>query len=404
MNIKYFGLAVLLLAFTACEDDKYEMEIEPPIPVDPGSANFSTFVSVGNSLTAGFSDGALFIESQKAAFPNLLSETFTEVGGGEFTTPFMDDNLGGLLLGGQQVSGNRLYFDGEGLPNVPGEPSTEISNIKPGPYNNMGVPGAKSFHLLANGYGNLAGVPVGLANSYFVRMASNPNASILEDALAMNPTFFSLWVGSNDVLGYAYSGGDGTNPITDIGVFDSVYGTIIGAMTAGGAQGIVANLPNVVDAAYFNFISFNPLDPSNEAYGPLIPSLNQAYAQLNQAYAALGVPERSVVFSETEASAVVIQDESLENISAQLTQVLILGGLDPLTAGLLGNQYGQCRQANDGDKLVLGSSTVIASVNQEYFDQLVGLGVPPEQAGQLSVYGLTFPLPDNQVLIPSEIQ
>lgn len=404
MKLKYIWMLLLAVGFVACEDGKYDVPVEPPIPVDPGSADFSTFVSVGNSLTAGFADGALFQASQNTAFPNILAGTFAEAGGGEFTVPFMSDNLGGLLLGGNQVADTRLFFDGSGLQNVPGTPTTEISNIMPGPYNNMGVPGAKSFHVLANGYGNIAGLALGQANPYFVRMASNPNASMLEDALAQNPSFFTLWIGANDVLGYASTGGDGSNPITDLAVFDNVYGTIIGAMTAGGAQGVVANLPNVVDAAFFIAVPFNPLDPSNPAFGPLIPSLNAAYAQLNAAYAFLGVPERSVVFSETEASAVVIQDESLVDISAQLTQVLIGGGLDPTTATLLGNQYGQSRQATAADRFPLTSQTAIATVNEEYFAQLVALGVPPEQAGQLSVYGLTFPMPDNQVLIPAEIE
>ena len=79
-------------------------------------------------------------------------------------------------------------------------PTNEVSNVAPGPYNNMGVPGAKSFHLLANGYGNVAGVASGTANPYYARMASSPNASVIEDAVAMDPSFFSLWIGSNDVL------------------------------------------------------------------------------------------------------------------------------------------------------------------------------------------------------------
>lgn len=404
MKLKYIWMLLLAVGFVACEDGKYDVPVEPPIPVDPGSADFSTFVSVGNSLTAGFADGGFFQAGQSTAFTNILAGTFAEVGGGEYTIPFTSDNLGGLLLGGTQIRSNRFFFDGSGLAVVPGTPTTEVSDIKPGPYNNMGVPGAKSFHVLANGYGNIAGLALGQANPYFVRMASNPNASMLEDALAQSPSFFTLWIGGNDVLGYAYAGGDDSDSITDIAVFDNVYGTIIGALTAGGAQGVVANLPNVLDAAAFQAVPFNPLDPSNPDFGPLIPSLNAAYAQLNAAYAFLGVPERSVVFSETEASAVVIQDESLANISAQLTQVLIGGGLDPTTATLLGNQYGQSRQANAGDLLTFTSQLVIAEVNEEYFAQLVALGVPPEQAGQLSVYGLTFPLPDGEVLIPAEIE
>ena len=37
---------------------------------DWGSADFSSFVTIGNSLTAGVSDGALYEEAQKNSFPN----------------------------------------------------------------------------------------------------------------------------------------------------------------------------------------------------------------------------------------------------------------------------------------------------------------------------------------------
>ncbi|MGB5262340.1 MAG: G-D-S-L family lipolytic protein, partial [Lutimonas sp.] len=116
----------------------------------------------------------------------------------------------------------------------------------------------------------------------------------------------------------------------------------------------------------------------------------------------LGVPERSVVYSETAASPVLIHDESLANISQQLMQVLMADGLDQQTAFLLSNQFGQSRQATANDLLVLPSRTLIGTVNTAYFQQLVGLGVPQELAGQLSVNGVTYPLTDRWVLLPSE--
>ena len=401
-KIKYIWALLVISVLASCEEGKYDREITPPIEVVSGEADFTRYVAIGNSITAGLADGALFIASQTNAYPNLLAEKMSLAGGGDFSQPLMNDNTGGLLLGGEVIQGPRLFFDGEGLSVLPGTPTTEVSNIQPGPYSNMGVPGAKSFHLLANGYGNLAALELGLANPYFVRMASSPNASVLEDALAANPTFFSLWIGANDVLGYATSGGDGSDLITDKAMFDDSLAALIGSLTAGGAKGIVGNIQNVLQSAYFTAVPYAPLDPSNPDYAEQIPLLNGAYAQLNQAFAFLGVPERSVVFSETEASPIVIYDESLANISVQLNQVLILGGLDPLTAGLLSNQYAQSRQANENDLITLPSQNVISTLNTEYFQQLVGMGVPAEFAGQLSVNGLTYPLADSWVLLPSE--
>ncbi len=76
--------------------------------------------------------------------------------------------------------------------------------------------------------------------SIFCAICSATATTVLADAVAQNPTFFSLWIGGNDVLGYATSGGDGLNQtgnlnpatyggndITDPNVFASVYSTLV---------------------------------------------------------------------------------------------------------------------------------------------------------------------------------
>ena len=88
-------------------------------------------------------------------------------GGGTFTLPLMNDNLGGLLIGGFPIQNTRLIFNGSSTFNIPGTPTTDVVNHLSGYFNNMGVPGAKSFHLLAPGYGSLAGIFAGTAHHYF---------------------------------------------------------------------------------------------------------------------------------------------------------------------------------------------------------------------------------------------
>lgn len=278
MNCKYFYLLPALFVFMAAcsDDDDASVIIEEEIVASPGSADFSKYVAVGNSLTAGFADGALFIQGQENSFPYMLSEQFKLAGGGEFNIPFMNDNLGGVLLGGQQILPNRLAL--AQTPNgllpqvISGTPTTDITNVLPGPFNNMGVPGAKSFHLLAPGFGNASNVPLGRANPYFVRMASNPNATVLGDVAAQTPTFFTLWLGNNDLLSYALSGGTGvdqtgnldpttygSNDITDPNVFGSVYQTVLTTLTQGGAKGVVANIPDVFTIPFFTTVPNNAL-------------------------------------------------------------------------------------------------------------------------------------------------
>lgn len=404
--------------FIACEsdDDSISTDDEQVVIVS-GDADFSKYVSVGNSLTAGYTDGALFVAGQENSMPSILAQQFALAGGGDFTQPIMGDNLGGLLLGGNVITENRLFFNGTAPERVAGTPSTEVSVTLSGSFNNMGVPGAKSFHLIAPGYGNVAGVESGQANPYFARFASNPNATVLEDAIAQQPTFFSLWIGNNDVLSYATSGGAGVNQagnldpstygandITDPNAFAQILTGIADGLTANGAKGVIANIPNVMTIPYFNTVPYNPLDPSNPSFGPLIPTLNDTFAGLNQVFVALGVPERSIVFNETAASAVVIKDEYLTDLSSQITTALTNAGADPMTAQLFGSLYGQARQANEDDLLVLPSSSIIGELNQEAFDTLVGMGVPPETAGQLAINGITYPLDDQWVLTPEEQQ
>src|SRR5690606_33662177 len=150
----------------ACEPE-FENPVNEAGTYTSGEANFSNFVAVGNSLTAGYADNALYITGQQNSFPNILAQQFALVGGGAFTQPLMADNAGGLLLNGNQITGNRRVLaigaDGPSPAVYGGTSTTEVTNKLTGPFNNMGTPGAKSFHLLAPNYGNVAGVATGMA-------------------------------------------------------------------------------------------------------------------------------------------------------------------------------------------------------------------------------------------------
>lgn len=268
--------ASLLLVY-GCESE-FENSIEDNEVYSTGEADFSNYVSLGNSLTAGFADNALYVEAQKNSLPNILSQQFSLVGGGEFRQPLMDDNIGGLLLNGNPLPGfgPRLVLSTQSGSPAPAplaeSPQTDISNIVSGPINNLGVPGAKSFHLGRNGYGNISNVGE-TANPYFVRFASSPDASIIEDAVAQNPTFFSLWIGNNDVLGYATSGGTGidqtgnldpstyaSNDITAPMVFAGAYESYVNALAPSSSGGVLYNIPDVTNIPFFTTVPNNALD------------------------------------------------------------------------------------------------------------------------------------------------
>src|SRR5690606_35351041 len=157
-NIYKYTFAVLAIGFASCEPE-FENPVTDEGFYSSGTADLSKYVSVGNSLTAGYADGALYITGQNNSYPNIMAQQFEFIGGGDFTQPLMNDNLGGLLLIGPQITENRLVL--EILPNedpaltrLEGTSTTDIVNKLTRPFNNMGVPGAKSFHLVAPGYGN----------------------------------------------------------------------------------------------------------------------------------------------------------------------------------------------------------------------------------------------------------
>ncbi|WP_338039123.1 hypothetical protein [Maribacter litopenaei] len=155
-KINYIFLSSLLLVFTNCNDPE-DVDLDPVVEAEvqveltAGSANFSNYISLGNSLTAGFTDGALFQAGQNFSLPNILSQKFALVGGGNFVQPLTSDNYGGLAVGGDRIQDPRLVFGGAGP--VPLEsligPITVgtdiVLNNPSGPFNNLGVLVPKAF-------------------------------------------------------------------------------------------------------------------------------------------------------------------------------------------------------------------------------------------------------------------
>ncbi|HEY1195265.1 SGNH/GDSL hydrolase family protein [Flavobacterium sp.] len=400
-NFKW--LLLVSLTFMACNSDDdatAPVESSDGKPLTAGSADFSKYVALGDSFAAGFSDNALFIKGQEGAYPNILAQQFALVGGGEFKTPLANDNIGGLLLGGNVIVGPRLYFNVTPVP-VEGTPTTEVTARLSGPFNNLGVPGAKSFHLLAPGYGNPAGVLAGTANPYFARFASSNTTTVLADALSQNPTFFSLWIGGNDELGYATAGGDpAVNPLTPPATFDAAYKALVAQLVAGGRKGVVANLPVITTLPHFRVIAYNQLTQANLSAGgvSLVNTLNaQLYGPLHNALTFLGQGSRINLLASTGNNPLLIVDETLPDLSANLRAVLIGGGLDVPTATAMGQIFGRARQALPTDLICLGASSRIGKVPTVAAD---GIASPSPSLSQL---GVTFPLPDRYVLLPSEV-
>jgi hypothetical protein len=225
-----------------------------------GTADFSRYISVGNSLTAGYADGGLYREGQMNSYPSIIAKQMLTVGGGAFTQPlFTSEQANGsgyLKLTGFNADGtpittpvtNNLAV--RGILPVPGFGNVTLYTKYSGDLNNYGVPGIKLLQITYAPYGNL--------NGFFERLLPGnapTNTTSYLDFITANPfTFFSNWLGNNDALGYATSGGAG-DVLTDKNTFAQLYGLLISKLTANGAKGVVATIPDVTSVPYFTTIT-----------------------------------------------------------------------------------------------------------------------------------------------------
>lgn len=281
MKYTYLAALAAICLFNACKPT-----IEAPLPTK-GEADFTTYVSLGNSLTAGYSDGTLYRSGQVNSYPALLAGQFKMVGGGDFKQPLLPGEAGWPGL--KRVLGYTTACDGVTslgpvFYNAQLDTSGSINSIAAqGPYNNLGVPGIRCIDYTTAGYayGALLLGGVGYAYRFYPNPATDRPIDI---ATKLNATFFTIWLGGNDVLSYATNGGEGngsggTAPtdISPVGAFQSVYNAVVGAMVAKGAKGALINIPDITALPFFTTVPAKGLALTRQGQAD---SLNAAYAPL----------------------------------------------------------------------------------------------------------------------------
>jgi len=261
-----------LLLLGACKP-----EIHTPKPV-AGSADFSRYISVGNSLTAGYADGGLYLAGQQVSYPSIIGKQMQSVGGGTFTQPLFStaqsNGSGYLSLTGFNADGTPITtavttnLGIRGQVTVPGFGNVILYTKYSGDINNYGVPGIKLMHITYAPYGNL--------NGYFERLLpGNPptnSTTYLDFVMAKPFTFFSNWLGNNDALSYATSGGAG-DVLTDKNTFAYLYNVLITTLTAKGQKGVVATIPDITSIPYFNTITVSAILAGVQKVNPAAKAL-----------------------------------------------------------------------------------------------------------------------------------
>jgi lysophospholipase L1-like esterase len=416
MKNRFILIAILTSVLViGCEQEVAELTPPEEVTGEPGSADFTMFVSLGNSLTAGFQAGALFTEGQNNSYPSIMAEQFALVSeNNEFNQPDINSVNGYNSTysnpGAGVFRGRLVLFDADGAgpgtpvpapagtPGMPAPYNTVTAADIPAAYagnkaelNNFGVPGILLTQAGRPETGNPASP---YYNPLWARFASQPGVkSILQDALEKSPTFFSFWLGNNDVLGYATSGGAGT-PLTDPGAFEDDYTDAIDQLLAVNAntKGVVATIPDVTAIPFFTTVKYNAvtldqarvdlLNPGFAGYNAALDGLkNPAFGGAFGTAAQLDARKITYVVGSNE---ILIADKFASDLGAGFDQLLAVGAINQTQRDALA-PFEQVREAATTDIITLSAGGVL------------GTGALP------NIVGVTVPLADQYTLLPTEI-
>lgn len=354
------------------EERKENNPVPDPVSADPGSADLSNYIAIGGSLTAGFMDAALYNDGQQNSLAALLANQFELAGGPEvFNQPDINSERGfntsvenpqnGTVLG-------RFKLD----TSIPG-PSPTVGGDPIEPYggnasdlNNFGVPGILLGQLLTPATGGPESQANPAFNPFYARFASSPGSStILGDAISAQPTFFTLWIGNIDVLGYAISGGSNPALLTSEQDFDNQFNAVIDQlMNNTSADGVVVNIPPVTLVPFFRAIPYNAINlEASQAQ-----QLDQAFEPVNDAFQAvvdfLGHPQddadrRKVNYTEG-SNPILANDPDLEDLGPKFDQLEAAGAITAQQRAAL-VPYEQSRPLDQGELVTLSAGSVLGT-------------------------------------------
>ena len=97
--------------------------------------------------------------------------------------------------------------------------------------------------------------------------APNNTTTYFNFAIAKAHTFFTCWLGGNDVLGYAATGGAG-DTLTSKSYFNSTYTQVISQLTANKQKGVVATVPEVTSIPFFTTLTTDSISKIIKAVNP----------------------------------------------------------------------------------------------------------------------------------------
>lgn len=188
---------------------------------------YSNYVAIGDSLTAGFYSGGLCETQQAGSYPALLAR---QLGIADFQQPLVSEPGIPVQLELNSLS-PLVIAQKDGPMGVP------LNLYLPRPYNNLGVVGASLSDCLTktdDGGGMHTLILRGIGTQ-------------VEQAIALQPDLITVWIGANDALGAALMGTavEGLT-LTAKDAFRMQYSYLLdGLMRHTNADIVVANVPPV---------------------------------------------------------------------------------------------------------------------------------------------------------------
>lgn len=250
------GVGALLSAFamTACSSDN---GVAGGTPADP---LFKTYVSIGNSITAGLQSGGINDSTQNQSYAVLIARA-AHTG---FRIPLLNkpgcpppvDNL----LTQHRVGGGTAASCALRMP-----------TNTPGALNNVAVPGATSLSPT----GAVPGPDTLVENALTTFILGGETQA--QRAAEAQPTFVSAWIGNNDVLSASLSGILPATPgisdgVTDIAAFTANYTNLVKALKA------IPSIKGGVLIGVVNTVNVPLLFPAAALYNPAVKGAFDAVA------------------------------------------------------------------------------------------------------------------------------
>lgn len=293
---KIYIIGAMACLFAACKPS-----VSITTPPSPGSAVFTNFLAIGNSYTAGYADGSLTVTGQLNSYPEMLFGQFqlATKTKGTFVQPLLPGNDGypGPKLVLAMTYSACIPADSSLGPVNFGGPLDSLgsyhytSTVNNGQINNIGVPGIRAVDYLVQGYAVLANAN---KSPYALRFYNNPSTASPLDELTfrvdnLHPTFFAMWLGVDDVLGYALAGGQGdgsgfavpvtgtnfynTQDISPYAQFDTCYDRALNVAISTGSGGALINIPDITSLPYFTTVPANGLTLARQGQADTLQAL-----------------------------------------------------------------------------------------------------------------------------------